>query len=174
MKKKASIIGIVLAMATSIASYSATTQETPTTSQSDITTAEESPQKSHNDIRFGNWGDEEWSDNEYIRTIRKYIDSYNNGTVANEDLDNYKDKIAGQFVVANIEYFIYGGLSIMFFFIDNPEIIFDAWVYSYVDEAKEIVLDYELRNISVITEESGLSREQVLNDLKNNPLIKVW
>ena len=27
-----------------------------------------------NDIRFAGWGRNEWGDNEYIRTLRKYLD----------------------------------------------------------------------------------------------------
>ena len=34
-----------------------------------------------NDIRFAGWGRNEWADNEYIRTLRKYLDEYNSGRI---------------------------------------------------------------------------------------------
>ena len=34
--------------------------------------------KSLNDIRFDGWEDSDWLDNEYIRTLRKYLDDYSN------------------------------------------------------------------------------------------------
>ena len=34
-------------------------------------------QKTLNDIRFDGWERSDWLDNEYIRTLRKYLDDYN-------------------------------------------------------------------------------------------------
>ena len=45
--------------------------------------------KSLNDIRFDGWEDSNWLDNEYIRTLRKYLDDYNDGIVSNPALDPY-------------------------------------------------------------------------------------
>ena len=58
--------------------------------------------KSLNDIRFNGWEDSDWLDNEYIRTLRKYLDDYNKGIVSNPDLDPYKELIKGQFVIYDI------------------------------------------------------------------------
>lgn len=35
--------------------------------------------KTLNDIRFKDWDRSDWLDNEYIRTLRKYLDDYNKG-----------------------------------------------------------------------------------------------
>ena len=69
-------------------------------------------QKSSNEIRFDGWGRNDWLDNEYIRTLRKYLDDYNVGKVSNSDLDPYKEQIKGQFVVYNIEPYLLGGVFI--------------------------------------------------------------
>lgn len=46
-----------------------------------------------NDIRFAGWGQNEWADNEYIRTLRRYLDAYNSGKIEDARLDEYKDYI---------------------------------------------------------------------------------
>ena len=53
-----------------------------------------------NDIRFAGWGNNEWVDNEYIRTLRNYLDEYNSGRIQDARLDEYKDYIKGKFVIA--------------------------------------------------------------------------
>ena len=47
--------------------------------------------KTLNDIRFNGWERSDWLDNEYIRTLRKYLDDYNNGKISNSNLDPYKE-----------------------------------------------------------------------------------
>lgn len=37
--------------------------------------------KTLNEIRFDGWERSDWLDNEYIRTLRKYLDDYNSGKV---------------------------------------------------------------------------------------------
>lgn len=139
-----------------------------------VSMEEETNKRPLNDIRFEGWGDKEWSDNEYIRSLRKHIDAHNNEEACIIDFIAYKELVKGKFVIYYMEPAIYGGAYILFFFIDNPSIIFDAWVYSYVDEAKEVVTKYEVRSVNVYDENSGLTKEQVLKDLETNPEIKVW
>lgn len=75
---------------------SSTVQSVDTTLQ---TTDTISSGKTLNDIRFKDWDRSDWLDNEYIRTLRKYLDDYNSGKVCNANLDPYKEHIKGQFVV---------------------------------------------------------------------------
>ena len=82
--------------------------------------------KSLNDIRFDSWEDSDWLDNEYIRTLRKYLDDYNNGIVSNPDLDLYKELIKGQFIVYEIKPFILGGVFIRIVFFNMPDRIFSS------------------------------------------------
>ena len=58
--------------------------------------------KSLNDIRFDGWEDSNWLDNEYIRTLRKYLDDYNDGIVSNPALDPYKEHIKDSFKLINL------------------------------------------------------------------------
>ena len=50
-----------------------------------------------NAIRFDHWNDEKWGDNNYIRSVRLYIDSYRIGALADEELD--KCRTEGDFVL---------------------------------------------------------------------------
>lgn len=62
--------------------------------------------KSLNDIRFDGWEERDWLDNEYIRTLRKYLNDYNSGKVCNAHLDPYKELIKENlsFVTLNLIY----------------------------------------------------------------------
>ena len=53
-------------------------------------TSESNEAESLNDIRFGNWTDEDWQDNDYFRTLRKYVDAYLQGKIKNKDLTSYQ------------------------------------------------------------------------------------
>lgn len=130
--------------------------------------------KGLNDIRFANFDDNDWLDNEYIRCLRKYLDDYNSGKIKNEYLDQYKEKLKGKFVIAWAEPCIVGGLFIQIIFVDYPEDIFDAWVYSGVDEEQEKVLSYEVRSFSLNEEKSGFTKEDILGIKKEHPELKLW
>ena len=130
--------------------------------------------KSLNDIRFDSWEDSDWLDNEYIRTLRKYLDDYNNGIVSNPDLDLYKELIKGQFIVYEIKPFILGGVFIRIVFFNIPDRIFSSWIYSEVNEDKEIVGNYELRFISIEEETTDMTKWDILQAIKEMDGIKLW
>lgn len=75
--------------------------------------------------------------------LRKYLDDYNAGKVSNSDLAPYKEQIRGKFVVDDIEPYLLGGAFIRSTFLDMPDRVFSAWIYSNVDEKKEVVESYE-------------------------------
>ena len=127
-----------------------------------------------NAIRFANFQNEDWLDNDYIRCLRNYIDDYNNGKIKDENLDLYKEKIRGQFVIWSSEPFLLGGLFIQFIFLDSPNDIFSAWVYSDVDEVKKTVTGYSVRDIRLEDEESGFTKEEILRLVKEHPENKMW
>lgn len=127
-----------------------------------------------NDIRFDGWTDIDWVDNEYIRSLRRYIDDYNNGRIQNEALDEYRDKMKGKFVIGWSEPFFMGGLFLHIIFLDSPSDIFLAWVYSSVDEETETVLDYEVRRITHDETKNTLSREEILKLMEEHPEYKLW
>lgn len=127
-----------------------------------------------NAIRFNHFTDEDWVDNEYIRSLRQYITDYNEGKIEDEELDAYKGKIRGQFTVFSISPFIGGGALIHIVFLDNPDDIFTAWVYSSVDEKTETILDYSVRSIKIEEEKSGLTKEDIQEIIKEHPENKLW
>lgn len=127
-----------------------------------------------NDIRFANFKDEDWLDNEYIRCLRKYLDDFNSGAIEDEDLEPYKEKIQGKFVIADVEPSIWGGLRILFMFIDHPEYLFSAYVYSTIDMEKMKVENYSVHYISVIDKENEMTKEEILDSMKVHPELKLW
>lgn len=56
-----------------------------------------------NGIRFAHFTDEDWLDNEYIRCLRTYLDDYLRGKTQNEELDPYKDKMQGGFIITGAD-----------------------------------------------------------------------
>lgn len=127
-----------------------------------------------NAIRFNHFTDEDWMDNEYIRCLRQYITDYNNGKIEDEELDEYKDKVRGQFVVFSISPYIGGGAFIQIVFLDSPDDIFSCWVYSTVDEEKEAVVGYSVHSIRLTDDKSGLTKEDIQEIVKEHPENKVW
>ena len=130
--------------------------------------------KSANDIRFGNWEESDWLDNEYIRTLRKYLDDYNAGKVNNPNLDPYKEQIKGRFVIYSIEPYLLGGAFIKITFLDMPDRVFDGWIYSNVDEKKRVVESYEFRSISIEEEITDMTKEDILQAMKKTDGLKLW
>lgn len=130
--------------------------------------------KTLNEIRFDGWERSEWLDNEYIRTLRKYLDNYNNGLVSNPALDPYKEQIKGQFVVYDINPYLLGGALIRITFLDMPDRVSSSWIYSNVDEKKEIVESYEFRSISIEEETIDMTKEDILQAIKEMEGLKLW
>lgn len=130
--------------------------------------------KSLNDIRFDGWERSDWLDNEYIRTLRRYLDDYNSGKVSNENLDPYKEQIKGKFVIYDINSYLLGGVLIRITFLDMPDRVFCCWIYSNVDEKKEVVESYEFRSINIEEETTGMTKEDILQAIKEMDGLKLW
>ena len=130
--------------------------------------------KTLNDIRFDGWERSDWLDNEYIRTLRKYLDDYNSGKVSNADLDPYKEQIRGKFVVYDINSYLLGGALIRITFLDMPDRVFSSWIYSNADEKKETVESYEFRSISIEEERTDMTKEDILQAIKEMDGLKLW
>lgn len=131
-------------------------------------------QKSLNDIRFSNFTSKDWYDNDYIRALRYYLSRYCAKEISNSNLDPYRQIIPGDFVLYNIEPFIAGGAFIQFVFIKRPEKLFTSWVYSEVDEKRQVVLNYEVRDVRVEDEDTGLSKDDILRIMSEHPELKFW
>lgn len=129
--------------------------------------------KSLNDVRFNGWIDADWLDNDYIRTLRKYIDAYCRGEIKNSDLDQYKSIMQSKFVVLNIEPFISGGTFITIVFLDNPQCVFNSWVYSEVNSNNQVV-DYIAKGLRLVDTEYPMTKEEILEIIKEHPEHKLW
>lgn len=127
-----------------------------------------------NDIRFANFEEKDWLDNDYIRCLRKYLDDYLSGKIENENLEPYKENIKGKFVIGDIEPSLLGGLLIRIIFVDSPNNMFSAWVYSEVDEDREVVTGYSVRSINLEDDNSGITKSQILELNKEHPELKLW
>lgn len=131
--------------------------------------------ESLNDIRFGNWTEKDWCDNDYFRALRKYIDTYLQGNIENKDLNPYKSILKSKFVIYTVEPFIVGGLFVSILFLDEPNTIFDAWIYSDVDETTRVVTDYRVKGFKARKDEySEMMKDDVLATIKEHPENKLW
>lgn len=127
-----------------------------------------------NDIRFSGWTEADWWDNNYIKALRAYLDEFQAGRIEDEELAPYKDKINCQFVVGYIGQFLDGGVFIDIIFLDLPNRVFSSWVYSYVDDETKMITGYEVRDVTIKEELIEISKEEILNDVKENPKFKLW
>lgn len=166
--KKAKNSSVAEATAVDSISYPATNED----KVSEI--ADEEARETLNDIRFEGWTKKEWADNEYIRTLRKYLDAYNSGMIEEARLDEYKDFIKGKFVIADIQSYIAGGAYISIIFYNNPDKIFSAVVYSYVDESTKKVTNYEYRSLDLTHSGYDVTQEEIHQFLKECPEHKMW
>lgn len=127
-----------------------------------------------NGIRFEGWTEKEFLNNEYLHTLRKYIDAYLDGEIEEPNLDPYKDRIKCPFAVYGTMPYTGGGLLATIIFIDMPEKMFDAWIYSSVDVEKRSVYGYQVQTIRASEEEGSLTKEEILRIIKENPINKLW
>ena len=125
-----------------------------------------------NGIRFENWGDKEWLNNNYIRSVRLYIDAYNLGLVKDEELDKHKVAMKGKFCICSIEPYVYGGAWIHIAFVDDTSFLLRFWVYSFVTD--NTISGYEVCRADLIDEPLGISPSELKEILKENPLNTLW
>ena len=150
------------------------TIEVETAMCADTTAMEETPKRSLNDIRFAGWTEKEWLDNEYIRTLHRYLDDYSRGKIEDESLDPYRELTKSKFVVGQIESFLLGGVFMYIMFVDEPEKVFSVTVYSEVNSTTEEILNYEVRSINYRSELEGMPKEMLQQIIKEHPEQKVW
>ena len=127
-----------------------------------------------NEIRFKDWSDEQWLDNDYIRELRSYIDACARGEINDETLEAHKELLDSKFCVGSIDPAIWGGAYIGFVFLDEPSKIFYAHVYGEVDEVLEEVVSYEVRYVVLSDRTFSLNKEEILQLIKEHPINKLW
>ena len=129
--------------------------------------------KSLNDVRFNGWTDADWLDNDYIRTLRKYIDAYCRGEIKNPDIDQYRSIMQCKFAVLTFEPFIAGGTFITIVFLDNPQCVFNSWVYSEVNSNNQVV-DYIAKGLRLVDTDYPITKEEIMEIIKEHPEHKLW
>jgi hypothetical protein len=137
---------------------------------------ENSDDKSLNEIRFRNWTEKDWYDNDYFRFLRKCIDDYIKG-IENEDtrqLKDYKSVLKDKFFIYNAEPYIGGGLFITLGFLNKLEIMYQAVVYSDVDKDTGKITAYRLRGFIELEETSDITKEDIFQIIKEHPENKLW
>ena len=128
-----------------------------------------------NGICFEERSDKEWLNNNYIRSVRLYLDAYNLGLVKDEGLDKHKEVIKGKFCICSIEPFVYGGAWVHIAFVDNTSFSLRFWVYSSVNKSDTVAIEgYEVRSADLVDEPLGLTPEEVKEILKQNPHNQLW
>lgn len=125
-----------------------------------------------NGIRFEEWGDKEWLNNNYIRSVRLYLDAYNLGLVKDEGLDKHKAALKGKFCICSIEPYVYGGAWLHIVFVDDTSFSLRFWVYSFV--TNNTISGYEVRSADLVDEPLGITTEEVKDILKENPYNQLW
>ena len=125
-----------------------------------------------NGIRFEEWGDKEWLNNNYIRSVRLYLDAYNLGLVKDEGLDKHKVALKGKFCICSIEPYVYGGAWLHIAFVDDTSFSLRFWVYSFVTD--NTISGYDVRSADLVDEPLGLTTEEIKEILKQNPHNQFW
>ena len=108
-----------------------------------------------NDLRFYGWTDDMWFDNNYLRTIRIFMDAYAAGEINQEciknneweSLEQYKDVMSSKFVAVEIEFPWLGGIMYYIVPLDNTKLVISAWVYSLLSE--DSIAGYDIRHFEV-------------------------
>lgn len=96
------------------------------------TTTISSTSRSLNDIRFENWTEEGWYDNDYFRALHAYINDWREGKLEdgpdNEELEPYKSILKSKFVVTDAVPHPLGGMFVCIVFLDAPNVIFNTHI----------------------------------------------
>lgn len=128
-----------------------------------------------NALRFDGWDDEKWLNNNYIRSVRLYIDAYNLGLVKDEALDKHKEAMTGKFCICTIEPFAFGGAWMHIAFVEDPSFTLRFWVYSFITEGDPVVIEgYDVRSAELIDEPLGITSDEIKEILKQNPHNTLW
>ena len=125
-----------------------------------------------NGIRFEEWSDKEWLNNNYIRSVRLYLDAYNLGLVKDEALDKHKAALKGKFCICSIEPYVYGGTWVHIAFVNDTSFSLRFWVYSFVTD--NTISGYEVRSADLVDEPLGITTEEIKEILKQNPHNQLW
>lgn len=126
--------------------------------------------KSLNQIRFEDFTEYDWLNNDYIRALRSYLDEYAD-TVSDKA---QSDLVRSKFVIGYAGEYMLGGMLVYIIFLDSPNDVYSSWVYSGVDEETETVIDYSVRAFKKEDWESGETRESILQAVSEDDKLRLW
>ena len=129
-----------------------------------------------NDLRFYGWTDDTWGCNNYIRTIRIFMDAFAAGELNQEYIklkefevyEKYKDVMGGNFVIVDLESHQFGGIQYYLVPLDNPKLIIGAWVYSFILDG--YITGYDLYDFSVREVEVELISKEDIEKLRKGEI----
>ena len=132
------------------------------------------------EVRFYNWEEKDWLDNNYVRAVRIYLDAFRLGKMSAEyikhkemeQFNKHKELFGSKFCVVSVEPFLGGGLWISAVMVDDPKYMVLAWVYSYVDG--DTINGYDVRSFELREIEDAYTKEEFDKLLKENPDCKLW
>lgn len=132
------------------------------------------------EVRFYNWEEKDWLDNNYVRAVRIYLDAFRLGEMSAEyikhkemeQFNKHKELFGSKFCVVSVEPFLGGGLWISAVMVDDPKYMVLAWVYSYVDG--DTINGYDVRSFELREIEDAYTKEEFDKLLKENPDCKLW
>lgn len=130
-----------------------------------------------NDIRFGSWGEKEWSDNDYYRILRHYLNDYASGEEEQvwEKVNPYKDIFTSPYAIYVAEPFIGGGMQLYITFMDDTSLTFFVWIYSFVGDDNTIE-GYEVRALDIVEDFPVNYTPEEINRIidESNGKYKLW
>jgi len=131
--------------------------------------------KSFNDIRFGNWTENDWYDNDYFRFLRKCFDDCLKGVESENtiNLQDYKSELNSKFFVFEAEPYIGGGMFITLGFLENPGKLYQTAIYSVVN-SDGTISEYSLRGFRAKDETWDITKEEILQLKEEHPENKLW
>ncbi len=126
--------------------------------------------RSLNEIRFDGFTEYDWLNNDYIRALRSFLNEYAD-TVSDKA---QRDLLRSQFVIGYAGEYMLGGMLVYFMFLDSPGDVYSSWVYSSVDEETESITGYSVRAFKKEDQESGLTREDILQGISKDDRLRLW
>ena len=120
-------------------------------------------EKSLNEIRFDGWTIDDFFNNDYLCTFRRYMDAWLQGKKIDKTeadpsmLEPYRERlsVSGKFAVYAMRPFSFGGLLYALISIDDPGLSLHVWIYSTVNDGH--IDEYLVEHVEVhdLEEEKG-------------------
>ena len=132
-----------------------------------------------NDIRFAGWTDYDFYCNDYLRSFRRYMDTWLQGKKIDETeadpsvLEPYRERLRGKFFVRHVREFPFGGLLYRLISIGDPSLVLKVWIYSTIEDDGHID-EYQVQHIEVEKDLEEKMREHgITKDSARQKLLEI-